>query len=311
AHAQARFEEAIRLANEPFTELLPYAAFVRNGLLSMTGHHIGPEASGSVAAYGLDGPAGSRDFPTFGAIYSLFPAFVLISAGRRAEAAGLYRALGPVAGWQPIQHAVTPVYALGIVVAAAMDAAEEDLAALRGLLGHYRGHHVASGAGVVAYGGPVELYLGIAARYLGLFDDAVADLDHARQACAENGAAGFHVEALVELAVALDRRVGDGDAARARSLATDAALRAKTLGMPSFLSRAQQLADRLGRARPGLLTPREREVAELVARGMTNREIATRLYLSERTAQNHVQHILTKLELPNRSQIAVWITNRS
>ncbi|MGH3918621.1 MAG: ATP-binding protein [Pseudonocardiaceae bacterium] len=311
AHAQARFEEAIRLANEPFTELLPYAAFVRNGLLSMTGHHIGPKASGSVTAYGLDGSAGSRDFPTFGAIYSLFPAFVLISAGRRAEAAGLYRALGPVAEWQPVQHAVTPVYALGIVVAAAMDAAEEDLAALRGLLGHYRGHHVASGAGVVAYGGPVELYLGIAARHLGLLDDAVADLDHAWQTCAENGAAGFHVEALVELAEALERRAGDGDAARARSLAADAALRAMTLGMPPFLSRAQQLADRLGRARPGLLTPREREVAELVAQGLTNREIAARLYLSERTAQNHVQHILTKLDLSNRSQIAVWITTRS
>jgi DNA-binding NarL/FixJ family response regulator len=40
---------------------------------------------------------------------------------------------------------------------------------------------------------------------------------------------------------------------------------------------------------------------------MTNREIATRLYVSERTAQNHVQHILDKLNLPNRSQIAVWV----
>jgi len=41
---------------------------------------------------------------------------------------------------------------------------------------------------------------------------------------------------------------------------------------------------------------------------MTNREIAQRLYLSERTAQNHVQHILTKLGLSNRSEIVVWIT---
>jgi DNA-binding CsgD family transcriptional regulator len=310
AQSQARFDEAIRLANERFTELLPYAAFVRNGLLSMAGHHIGPEASGSVTAYALDGPASARDFPTFGAIYSLFPAYVLISAGQRAEAAGLYRALGPVAEWQPIQHAVTPVYALGIVVAAATGDTD-DLGALRGLLGRYRGHHVASGAGVVAYGGPVELYLGIAARHLGLVDDAVADLDQARQACAANGAAGFHVEALVELAVALARRAGHGDTARARSLAADAARRATTLGMAPFAARARQLADRLGRAPAELLTPREREVAELVAQGLTNREISARLYLSERTAQNHVQHILTKLDLPNRSQIAIWITSRS
>jgi len=40
---------------------------------------------------------------------------------------------------------------------------------------------------------------------------------------------------------------------------------------------------------------------------MTNREIASRLFLSERTAQNHVQHILNKLDLPNRSQIALWV----
>jgi DNA-binding NarL/FixJ family response regulator len=45
-----------------------------------------------------------------------------------------------------------------------------------------------------------------------------------------------------------------------------------------------------------------------VGQGFTNREIAERLVLSERTAQNHVQHILSKLALSNRSQIAVWFT---
>lgn len=45
-----------------------------------------------------------------------------------------------------------------------------------------------------------------------------------------------------------------------------------------------------------------------MAKGLTNREIAEHLFLSERTAQNHVQHILTKLDLSNRSQIAVWVT---
>lgn len=81
--------------------------------------------------------------------------------------------------------------------------------------------------------------------------------------------------------------------------------------MAPFAARAQELTDRLSQAPVEPLTPREREVAQLVARGLTNREIAARLYLSERTAQNHVQHILTKLDLSNRSQIAVWITNRS
>ncbi len=311
AQAQARFDDAIRLANEGFTELLPLSAWVRDAVLGITGQHIGPEASGAVRAYGLDGGVGARDYlPAFGALYSLAPAVVLISAGRRAEAAGLYRALGPVAQWQPTRHGVTIGYALGIVVAAALDAAE-DLAVLRGLLARYRGHHVAGGAGAGIYLGPVELYLGIAARHLGLLDDAVADLDHTRQVCAANGAAGYHVEALFELAVALARRAGDGDAARARSLAADCASRAMALGMPPFAARAQELTHRLGQVPAEPLTPREHEVAELVAHGLTNREIAARLYLSERTAQNHVQHILTKLDLPNRSQIAVWITSRS
>ena len=61
---------------------------------------------------------------------------------------------------------------------------------------------------------------------------------------------------------------------------------------------------------PAALTRRERDVAELVGQGLTNREIAERLYLSERTAQNHVQHILTKLALSNRSQIAIWMTGQ-
>jgi non-specific serine/threonine protein kinase len=54
------------------------------------------------------------------------------------------------------------------------------------------------------------------------------------------------------------------------------------------------------------LTRREREVAVLVAGGKTNREIATALFISERTADNHVQHILNKLGFTSRSQIAAW-----
>lgn len=57
---------------------------------------------------------------------------------------------------------------------------------------------------------------------------------------------------------------------------------------------------------PVTLTKRERQVAALVAQGMTNREIATRLTISPRTAEGHVDHILTKLGLSSRAQIAAW-----
>jgi non-specific serine/threonine protein kinase len=58
------------------------------------------------------------------------------------------------------------------------------------------------------------------------------------------------------------------------------------------------------------LTPREREVAALVAQGMTNRQIGTALVITEGTARLHVKHILQKLGFRSRSQIAAWVATR-
>ena len=54
------------------------------------------------------------------------------------------------------------------------------------------------------------------------------------------------------------------------------------------------------------LTPREREVAALVAEGLSNAEIARRLVLSEGTVANHLAHIMRRLGAGNRVQVAVW-----
>jgi pimeloyl-ACP methyl ester carboxylesterase/DNA-binding CsgD family transcriptional regulator len=58
------------------------------------------------------------------------------------------------------------------------------------------------------------------------------------------------------------------------------------------------------------LTPREREVVGLVARGRTNREIADTLIISERTVENHVSNVLGKLGLETRAQVAIWALRR-
>jgi len=55
------------------------------------------------------------------------------------------------------------------------------------------------------------------------------------------------------------------------------------------------------------LTRREREVALLVAQGLSNREIATQLFISERTAESHVEQIRGKLGFHSRVQIAAWV----
>jgi DNA-binding NarL/FixJ family response regulator len=71
---------------------------------------------------------------------------------------------------------------------------------------------------------------------------------------------------------------------------------------------ARLLAESVRRPRRvgGDLTPREREVLELVATGASNRQIAETLFVSERTARTHMSAILTKLGLASRTQAALW-----
>ena len=54
------------------------------------------------------------------------------------------------------------------------------------------------------------------------------------------------------------------------------------------------------------LSPRERQVAALLANGLTNRQIAERLVVSQRTVAAHIEHILEKLGFASRHQVGVW-----
>ena len=55
------------------------------------------------------------------------------------------------------------------------------------------------------------------------------------------------------------------------------------------------------------LARREVEVARLIADGMSNKQIAARLFISDATVASHVRHIMDKLGFNSRSQIAVWV----
>ena len=80
------------------------------------------------------------------------------------------------------------------------------------------------------------------------------------------------------------------------------------------MSRVRALEYALGEDKPeaevsteaGMLSRREREVVALVAAGMTNRQIADRLFIAERTAEGHVERIRNKLEVRSRTEVATW-----
>src|SRR5204863_3744245 len=99
-----------------------------------------------------------------------------------------------------------------------------------------------------------------------------------------------------------------GDAAGCVAVVVD---RADELDSPILRARADELA-RVGRGRGTVdepwrpLTVREFEVARLIAEGLTNAEIADRLDIAPKTASAHVEHILAKLGVTRRAEIAAW-----
>ena len=166
----------------------------------------------------------------------------------------------------------------------------------------------ATGTGLVFLHGSLHWPLGRLAALLGRTQDA---LDHYAAAVTVNtriGARPFVVLSRLDWADALGARGGRGDYSQARTLARQAALEAGRLDMPGPADRAERLLHHLEQAIQAgdPLTAREREIAELVSAGLTNRAIADRLVLSERTIEGHVRSTLAKLQLANRTELAAW-----
>ncbi|MEX5633639.1 ATP-binding protein [Parafrankia sp. FMc2] len=263
-------------------------------------HHIGVnDEVTALARRPFDPP------PRFTTMAWLSRAFLLLCAGLPDEAMASYQQAGPLEMWSLPAFFVLPGYVYGALAAARLGR-HDDLTVLLDRLEQFRGEH-ATGNGV-AYMGPTELTLGRGAAVLGRLDLAVEDLAVAADQADRAGAPGYVAEARYHLAATLLTRDSPGDHDRATAAARDADRLARALGMAAYTDRTAALLaqlDNKGRlAVP--LSPRETQVAGLVAEGLTNRQIATRLVLSERTAQNHVQHILTKLGFTTRSQIAAW-----
>jgi DNA-binding NarL/FixJ family response regulator len=102
------------------------------------------------------------------------------------------------------------------------------------------------------------------------------------------------------------RSLTDGLHTRSGHEHAEAALRiAHRLGMRPLVAELTSLLPAATGSDPQL-TSREREIAALVAAGLSNGAIAGRLTLSERTVENHVSHILRKLGRSSRAGVASW-----
>jgi predicted ATPase/DNA-binding CsgD family transcriptional regulator len=140
---------------------------------------------------------------------------------------------------------------------------------------------------------------GQAARAAGLLGAAAAARNAIPATLPEPLAA--HGEAAVRRA-----RAALGEASFTEHFARGQAMPAGLAVALAMKEPAPAAVDRPASAAPARLTPRECEVAALIAEGLSNREIAGRLVISVRTAESHVQHIMAKLGLTARTQIAAW-----
>jgi DNA-binding NarL/FixJ family response regulator len=321
ALATGRFAEAARLAREGFKVGNdmghPVAIGALAVILAQSAQHVGLEPTGLAEAFDLI-PAHLRPgaVDTTQGTATVFPALTLtlirLHQGDRAGAEAACALAGPIRSWRPMAAMRMACWGHGLVVAAGLDRTE-DIEFLAEQFEPFRGQHVANGAGPGVYMGPVELQLGLAAAALGRLDAAAVDLQAAASICDANGARGYAVQARVELADALVRRQAPGDLDRAQAVLDAAAGEAERLGMVPFAERIGRLRARLpvAGAAGSPLSPRELEVAGLVAKGLTNKQIGDTLFVSERTAENHVQHILIKLGFSNRSQITAWLVTEA
>ncbi|MFC4943159.1 ATP-binding protein [Pseudonocardia sp. GCM10023141] len=168
-------------------------------------------------------------------------------------------------------------------------------------------------ADVVAFGTGTIFYLGALARaraelalVCGDTETAAAEFAEAERVNTALGARPYlaHTRGgLARLALAT------GDFAAAVHHAKAAAAAARTLDLPGLSREASSLLDRIvaDAAAADPFTRREREIAELVGRARTNRDIAAELVLSERTVESHVRNILAKTGTASRKEFIRWM----
>jgi DNA-binding NarL/FixJ family response regulator len=99
-------------------------------------------------------------------------------------------------------------------------------------------------------------------------------------------------------------------APRALSTALTAGAKRSPTGIIAY-ALAERVVDSTPEDGPPVLTRRQQEIAALISKGLTSREIGAALVISARTVESHIENIMTRLGLTSRSQIAAWSVEQS
>ena len=194
---------------------------------------------------------------------------------------------------------------------------------LRQLLGSYSGQQLMAGQFVAVFG-PADAYLAALDSLLGDRDSADRLFAAALAQATGAGALIHRASTLAAWAAHLDTNADADAAGRAARAVTEMRAEARRIAVSTGQERLLRLLDQAGpplagrpdeqgsQGGPGAagLTPREIAVLRLLAAGSSNKEIASRLKISENTAANHVRSILLKTGAANRTQVAMLAVSR-
>ena len=159
---------------------------------------------------------------------------------------------------------------------------------------------------LVAYYGPVDRYLGMLATTLGDWGRAEQHFEHAMARCRQMKTSTWLAHTEYEYARLLIAR-GSHEPQEVGALLGEAAQLADQIGLKALHGHIEELGAPIASlSLPDELSAREAQILRLVARGLTNREIGSTLFISEHTAAKHISNILTKTDCANRTEAASY-----
>lgn len=228
-------------------------------------------------------------------------ALALMAADRRAEALRIWALLADQAGSVPVGAPEFLVATVGYSEVCAWLGDRVTAQVLLDRLAPYSGQHAIASA-TSPYEGPVDLARGRLSRLLGLTEEAREQLHRAVTQCRAVHAPVHEAITLVELARNEHRgtRAQSECAAAAREIVEQLGLRPLSAILDDLEAGSVS----------GPLTPRESEIVAIATTGATNAEIARRLFLSERTVENHLSRAMRKAGVTSRTALAAWHGHR-